>query len=71
MTRHSISRSNRSVPAPDFSALAFLCKSIAAKREAGENLTIGKRGVYLIAGNTKVRTFRLVPWEQIFERLTT
>jgi len=42
---------------------------IAAARETNDALKIGRRGVYLIGGNAKIRSFRLVPWEHIRKQL--
>jgi len=36
---------------------------------ASTGLRIGKRGIYLISGDRKVRSFRVVDWEQFVQTL--
>ena len=44
-------------------------KSADAAIGSESGLRLGKRGVYLISGDTKVRSFRVVDWEQIMKTL--
>ena len=57
--------SSKPVPALD----EILLKTLQSGKEPHGTLTIGKRGVYLIGGDIKLKTFQLVGWEQILERL--
>jgi len=62
-----VKRRQNARPVPALNEI--LLKTLQSGKEPHGTLTIGKRGVYLIGGDSKLKTFRLVSWEQILERL--
>jgi len=38
-------------------------------RSSSNELKLGKRGVYMITGEGKLRSFQLIGWEEIFKTL--
>ncbi len=45
------------------------CKNARCAMKLDGRLKLGKQGVYLVRGGKKLKTFQLVPWEQIVAAL--